>query len=159
MNGKQADLSPEAWCKAVRFYQNALGSTPQPARDWIVLTEIENQKRLVSMLTTLTKKLGASPNASLQSPAAPKVFDYAEVVRQRIRPLIVWDGTVVHGETVVEVHCTSSGNLESAKIVRASSDARWDSAALSAVRRADPMPLDETGQARKSFLITLRPGL
>lgn len=62
-------------------------------------------------------------------------------------------------ETVVEVHCAASGNLESVRIVRSSGDRAWDRAALEAVKRSDPMPLDESGQAPRSFMITMRPGI
>jgi TonB family protein len=76
-----------------------------------------------------------------------------------VRPLIVWNGKVVHGETVVEVRCTSSGNLESVRIVRSSGDMTWDRAAVMAVKQADPMSLDENGVAPRSFKITLRPSI
>jgi hypothetical protein len=46
MSGQQADLTPEAWCRATRFYRDALDRAPQPARDWAILAELDNQKRL-----------------------------------------------------------------------------------------------------------------
>lgn len=159
IGGKQADLSPVAWCRATRFYRDALNKTPQPARDWVMLAELENQKRLVSALVTMLKNFSSMPQISRQPAVAPTVFDYAEMVRQRVRPQIVWNGKVVHGETVIEVRCTSSGNLESVRIVHSSGDITWDSAAVMAVRQADPMPLDENGEAPRSFKITLRPSI
>jgi TonB family protein len=159
MSGRQTDLSPVAWCTATRFYRDALNKTPQPARDWVMLAELENQKRLASAFATMLKNLSSMPQTFRQPAAVPTVFDYAEMVRQRVRPYIVWNGKLVHGETVVEVRCTSSGNLESVRIVRSSGDRNWDSAALMAVRQADPMPLDEDGKAPRSFKITLRPGI
>lgn len=159
MAGKQADLSPAAWCKAIRFYRDALDKTPQPERDWVMLAGLEDQKRLASSFVTMLKNLSAISQASRQPAVAPPVFDYAETVRQRVRPRIVWNGKPVSGETVVQVRCTSSGNLESVKIVHSSGDQSWDSAALAAVREADPMPLDANGEAPPSFTITLRPGI
>jgi TonB family protein len=158
MSGKQADLAPEAWCKAVRFYRHAYAETPQPARDWVMLAELDNQRRAGSALMTALKNLASIAQARQQA-AAPKVFDYAEMVRRRVRPNIVWSGNADRQETVVEVNCTPSGNLESVRIVRSSGDQAWDRAALEAVRRSDPMPLDESGQAPRSFKITLRPGV
>jgi TolA protein len=87
------------------------------------------------------------------------VFEYAEMVRQRVRPNIVWRGKADHQETVVEVDCAPSGSLESVRIVRGSGDRAWDRAALEAVRRSGPMPVDESGRAPPSFLITLRPAI
>lgn len=159
MSGRQAELSPVAWCRAIRFYRDALNKTPQPARDWVTLAEVENQKRLTSAFVTMLKNLGSLPQTFQQTGAAPTVFDYAETVRRRVRPLIVWNGKLVHGETVVEVRCASSGNLESVKMVRSSGDRDWDAAALMAVKKADPMPLDENGKAPRLFKITLRPGV
>ena len=102
---------------------------------------------------------GINPSPLAAAPAAVSaVSDYAERVQRRVRPNIIWDGTVVHGETVIEVHCTSSGKLESVKIVRSSGNDRWDSAALRAVSQSDPMPLDAKGEALRSFSITMRPG-
>jgi TonB family protein len=158
-SGKQADLSPTAWCKAMRFYREAFDRTPEPARDWVMLSQIEDQKRVVAMLATMIKNMSSSPQVSSQSTVVKPIFEYAEAVRQRVRPFLVWTGKPVHGETVVEVHCTSSGNLESVKIVSSSGNADWDSAAVRAVRQADPMPLDQNGEAPRSFKITLRPGI
>jgi TonB family protein len=154
---KQAELSTVAWCRAIRFYRDAFNNTPQPERDWIMLAELEDQRHLVSAFVTLLKNIDSMSKPSQPPAVAPAVFEYAEAVRQRVRPHIVWTGKPVHGETVVEVHCTSSGNLESVKIIHSSGDTKWDSAAVMAVKQADPMPLDENGEAPRSFDITLRP--
>lgn len=158
MSGKQTDLSPVAWCRVTRFYRHAFNKTPQPARDWVMLAELENQKRLSFALVAMLKNLSSMHQTSRQPAAVTTVFDYAETVRQRVRPHMVWNGKLVHGETVVEVRCTSSGNLESVKIVSSSGDRNWDRAALMAVKDADPMPLDQDGRAPRLFKITLRPG-
>jgi TonB family protein len=159
MSGKQADLSPLAWCRVTRFYRDALNKTPQPERDWVMLAELENQKRLASAFVTMLKNFSSMPQVARQPAVAPTVFDYAEMVRQRVRPNIVWSGKADRQETVVEVNCAPSGSLESVRIVRGSGDRAWDRAALEAVRRSDPMPLDESGRAPPSFMITLRPGI
>lgn len=156
-SGRQGELSPEAWCKAMRFYRQAFDKTPQPAREWITLAELDSSRRsAASLISALTNFASAAPR---QPASAPKVFDYAELVRQRVQPNIVWNGKTGHRETVVEVHCTSSGSLESVKIVRSSGDRAWDKAAIEAVKRSDPMPRNESGEAPRSFTITLRPGV
>ncbi|MFL9874019.1 energy transducer TonB [Paraburkholderia megapolitana] len=113
----------------------------------------------VRQATPMANGVNPSPLAATRPTATSTVSDYAARVQLRVRPNIVWDGTAVHGETVIEVHCTSSGKLESVKIVRSSGDGRWDSAALRAVSQSDPMPLDENGKAPQSFSITMRPGI
>jgi TonB family protein len=156
-SGRQGELSPEAWCKAMRFYRQAFDKTPQPAREWITLAELDTSRRSAALLITALKNFTSA--APRQPASAPKVFDYADLVRQRVRPNIVWSGKSDQRETVVEVHCTSAGSLESVKIVRSSGDRAWDKAAAEAVKRSDPMPRDENGETPRSFTITLRPGV
>lgn len=155
MGGGQAGLSAEAWCKAARVYRHALDATPQPSRDWVELAELENQRRSVAVL------LGALTisQAPSQPGTAKKAFDYAELVRRRVRPNIVWNGKADRQETVVRVQCAPSGKLEAVEIVRSSGDPTWDQAAVDAVKRSDPMPVGENGRALPSFSITLRPGI
>ncbi|WGS54269.1 TonB family protein [Paraburkholderia sp. D15] len=159
MSGKSAELSPEAWCKATRFYQHAFEKTPQPMRDWVMMSELDTQRRNLTTLSTTLKNLAAIKPATQTANVTPKIVDYPERVRQRIRPNIVWDGKGSGLEAVVEVHCASSGGLESVKLVQSSGDRAWDRAALEAVKRSDPMPVDEDGQAPRVFKITLRPGV
>ncbi|MFM0285656.1 cell envelope integrity protein TolA [Paraburkholderia megapolitana] len=82
---------------------------------------------------------------------------YAEKVQRRVRPNIVWAGDTQGLETVVAVHCAPTGTLLSATVTRSSGNAQWDDAALRAVQRSDPMPLDTNGKTPASFTITLRP--
>ena len=51
----------------------------------------------------------------------------------------------------------STHTLLSTTIVRGSGNAQWDDAALRAVQRSDPMPLDTNGKTPATFTITLRP--
>jgi TonB family protein len=157
LTGKQAELSSDAWCKAVRFYRQAVDATPQPSRDWVMLGELDTQRRTMAVIATALKN-AAALKAAHPSAAVPEVFDYAERVRQRVRPNILWTGKAAGQQTVIEVHCASSGMLETARILQPSGDPTWDQAALQAVLRSDPMPLDENGEARRSFTITLTPG-
>jgi colicin import membrane protein len=83
---------------------------------------------------------------------------YAEKVQRRVRPNIVWAGETAGLETVVAVRISpATGTLLSASIQRSSGNEQWDQAALRAVQRSDPMPLDTNGQAPGTFTITLRP--
>jgi colicin import membrane protein len=82
---------------------------------------------------------------------------YADKVRRAVRPNISWGGETEGLETVISVRCSPTGTLLGASVSRSSGNDAWDAAALRAVRRSDPMPLDTNGKAPESFLITLRP--
>jgi colicin import membrane protein len=82
---------------------------------------------------------------------------YSDKVQRRVRPNIVWAGDTAGLETLVAVRCSPTGTLLSATISRSSGNEQWDAAALRAVNRSDPMPVDTNGQAPASFTITLRP--
>jgi colicin import membrane protein len=82
---------------------------------------------------------------------------YADKVRRAVRPNISWGGETEGLETVISVRCSPTGTLLNASVSRSSGNAAWDAAALRAVQRSDPMPLDTNGKAPESFLITLRP--
>ena len=57
----------------------------------------------------------------------------------------------------MSVRCSPTGTLLSATITRSSGNEQWDQAALRAVQRSDPMPVDIDGKAPDRFTITLRP--
>jgi colicin import membrane protein len=82
---------------------------------------------------------------------------YADKVRRRVKPNIIWAGETSGLETVVSVRCAPDGQLLSASIEKRSGNPQWDEAALNAVNATNPMPLDVNGKAPASFLITLRP--
>ncbi|QQC62467.1 cell envelope integrity protein TolA [Paraburkholderia ginsengisoli] len=82
---------------------------------------------------------------------------YADKVRRAVLPNVSWGGETEGLETVISVRCSPTGTLLSATVSRSSGNAAWDAAALRAVHRTDPMPLDTNGKTPESFLITLRP--
>jgi len=140
-------VSAEVWCRNTRVYNRALLATPQPFRDWsIVAAGIDAEKRLASMAQPLMPGAGAPPAG-----------DYATRVQRRVRPNIVWAGPALDLETVINVRCAPTGTLLSASISRSSGNATWDMAALRAIQRSDPMPLDSDGRAPSMFTITMRP--
>ncbi len=94
-----------------------------------------------------------SPNSEQDSASRR----YLENVHQRVRPNIVWDGETQGLATVIEVHCSPNGLIQSATVKDPSGNAQWDAAALKAVQSADPMPTDSDGRAPAAFTITLRP--
>jgi len=82
---------------------------------------------------------------------------YLDKVRRRVRPNITWSGEMSGLETEIAVRCSPTGTLLSATISRSSGNSSWDDAALRAVQRSDPMPVDTDGKAPSSFKVVLRP--
>jgi colicin import membrane protein len=82
---------------------------------------------------------------------------YADKVRRRVRPNIVWSGDTQGLETEISVRCSPTGTLLDVTVTRPSSNPQWDAAAERAVRASDPMPVDVDGKTPSSFKITLRP--
>ncbi len=143
-------VTAEVWCRNARIYNRAVLATPQPFRDWsIVAASIDAKTRLASMAQPFM------PGAV--APGMASAGDYATQVQRRIRPNIVWAGPTLDLETVISVRCAPTGTLLSATISRSSGNATWDMAALRAMQRSDPMPLDTDGRAPSAFSITLRP--
>ncbi|WP_186019768.1 energy transducer TonB [Burkholderia gladioli] len=122
-----------------------------------MLDELDTQRRTMAVVATMLKSLSAMKARNILAPA-PQVLDYAEQVRRRVQPNILWAGKAAGQQTLIEVDCTSSGMLETARILQPSGDPTWDQAALKAVVRSGPMPLDKNGEAPRSFTITLTPG-
>jgi TonB family protein len=100
--------------------------------------------------------IGTTRSVSTSSDPAPSSF-YAERLRRKVRPNIVWAGDTSGLETVIAVRAGRTGTLLSATISRSSGNSQWDAAALRAVERSDPFPLDVNGEAPASFTITLSP--
>ncbi|MEJ2767914.1 cell envelope integrity protein TolA [Mycetohabitans sp. B46] len=82
---------------------------------------------------------------------------YADKVQRRVRPNVIWSGPTEGLDTLIAVRCAPDGALLDARIARSSGNAQWDDAALRAVQRSDPMPLDTHGKAPASFNIRMRP--
>jgi TolA protein len=143
-------VSAEVWCRNARAYNRALLATPQPFRDWsIIAASIDAKNRLASVAQPLMQGAGF--------PGGPPAGDYAARVQRRVRPNIVWAGPTLDLETVISVRCAPSGTLLSSSISRSSGNPTWDMAALRAIQRSDPMPVDTDGRAPPMFSITMRP--
>jgi TonB family protein len=139
-----------AWYSAQRDRLLARNNEPAPPA-------VVSQPPLVdATLTTGARNNVADRLTQPVSNASPSAL-YPERVIRRVRPSIVWTGDTAGLETVIAVRCTTNGTLLSAAVLRSSGNAQWDEAALRAVQRSDPMPLDMNGEVPVSFTITLRP--
>lgn len=102
---------------------------------------------------------GATANTGAGSGSSAKPSSgYAERVRQRVKPNIIFNEDVAgNPAAVVAVHMAPDGSLLSTRLARSSGNAGWDNAVLRAVQRSDPLPRDSNGVAPSNILITFWP--
>ncbi|AOK28909.1 MULTISPECIES: cell envelope integrity protein TolA [Burkholderia] len=81
---------------------------------------------------------------------------YADKVRRRVKPHIVWGGEREGLVTVVSIRCTPSGDVLSASIRRSSGNSGWDQAVINAIQASVPLPPDTNGQTPSQITITFR---
>jgi TonB family protein len=122
-----------------------------------ILGEFDGDYASAEEAALQSAEMQGNANAPVTTAADTASAGYTEKVQRLVRSTIVWSGETRDLETVIAVHCTPTGTLLSATITRSSGNAPWDTAALRAVQRSDPMPLDINGETPKSFSITLRP--
>ncbi|WP_217497408.1 energy transducer TonB [Trinickia violacea] len=83
---------------------------------------------------------------------------YADKVAKRVRANVLAP-FAIRGDrsAVIAVTCAPTGALLSVTLRRSSGNPQWDSAALNAVEKTDPMPADLDGTTPTSFLIAFQP--
>ncbi|SPA40532.1 conserved hypothetical protein; putative exported protein [Cupriavidus taiwanensis] len=102
---------------------------------------------------------GATSNTGAGSGSSARPSSgYAERVRQRVKPNIIFNEDVAgNPAAVVAVHMAPDGSLLSTRLAKSSGNAGWDNAVLRAVQRSDPLPRDSNGVAPSNILITFWP--
>ncbi|WP_027810228.1 cell envelope integrity protein TolA, partial [Burkholderia cenocepacia] len=81
---------------------------------------------------------------------------YADKVRRRVKPNIVWGGERAGLTTVVKIRCTPSGDVLSASVSRSSGNSGWDQAVVSAIHASVPLPPDSNGRTPSDITITFK---
>ncbi|KAF1013693.1 MAG: cell envelope integrity protein TolA [Burkholderia sp.] len=81
---------------------------------------------------------------------------YADKVKRRVRPFIVWNGTPAGLMTRLQVRCAPSGNVLGVSVVKPSGNAAWDETVVGAVRSASPLPPDTNGSTPANIVIIFR---
>jgi TolA protein len=102
-----------------------------------------------------------APSASEASAGPPRAIGmpYAEKVRRRIKPNIVWSGEAGPPGgwvAVVRIRSAPSGMLIRTEVVRMSGNPDWDAAVLTAIGRSVPLPPDSTGKVPENIVIEFR---
>ena len=84
---------------------------------------------------------------------------YAERVRAKVKPNIVFDAEGISGNpsAVVAVTMAPDGSILSKRLTKSSGNGAYDEAVLRAVERSDPLPRDTNGKAPSSVTLTFRP--
>ena len=84
---------------------------------------------------------------------------YADKVRRKVLPLIVFNPSMVAGNPAVEVgvELAPDGTILSRKVLKPSADAAWDKAVLRALDEAQSLPKDEDGKVPKQIRLTFKP--
>ncbi|EMN5132279.1 cell envelope integrity protein TolA [Burkholderia contaminans] len=81
---------------------------------------------------------------------------YADKVRRRVKPNIVWGGERAGLTTVVKIRCTPTGDVLSASVSRSSGNSGWDQAVVNAIHASVPLPPDSNGRTPSDITITFK---
>lgn len=113
----------------------------------------ENLKR---MMGQVGGKVGATSSGTAAQSAGPSA-DYGSKVIARVRPNIVFTGTVVGNQAAeVEVTAASGGSIIARRIVKSSGHKDWDDAVLRAIDRTPALPRDTDGRVPQTIIIAFR---
>ncbi|WP_354682960.1 cell envelope integrity protein TolA [Cupriavidus necator] len=120
--------------------------------------QASNAQRQGELARLQAQAAGSAGSGSGTGAAAKPSSRYAERVRQRVKPNIIFNEEVSgNPAAVVAVHMAPDGSLLSTRLARSSGNAAWDSAVMRAVARSDPLPRDENGVAPANINITFWP--
>lgn len=84
---------------------------------------------------------------------------YADKVRKKILPLIIFNPSLIAGNpsTEVAVELAPDGTIISRKVLKSSGDAGWDRAVLKAIDDAQTLPKDDDGNVPKQVRLNFKP--
>ncbi|MDO8418899.1 MAG: cell envelope integrity protein TolA [Rubrivivax sp.] len=115
----------------------------------------ENLKRIMGQAAGTTSVSGGTGSAA-QS-AAPSAA-YAGLVAARVRPNIVYTGTISgNAAAEVEVRAAPGGTIIARRLVKSSGHPDWDAAVLRALDRTPALPRDADGRVPSTLIIAFRP--
>ncbi|MEX3606486.1 MAG: cell envelope integrity protein TolA [Burkholderia sp.] len=81
---------------------------------------------------------------------------YADKMKRRVKPFIVWNGATEGLVTRVQVRCSPTGGVLGVSVVKPSGNLAWDETVVDAVRAASPLPPDTNGSTPANIAITFR---
>ncbi|MEX3547991.1 MAG: cell envelope integrity protein TolA [Burkholderia sp.] len=81
---------------------------------------------------------------------------YADKVKRRVKPFIVWNVATEGLVTRMQVRCSPSGDVLGVSVVKPSGNSAWDETVVGAVLAASPLPPDTNGSTPANIAITFR---
>jgi len=114
----------------------------------------ENLKRIMGQAGTATGTGGTGTAARSAAPTAA----YAGMVTARIRPNIVYTGTLSDNPAAeVEVRTAPGGTIIARRLIKSSGHPDWDDAVMRAIDRTPSLPRDTDGRVPPTLIIAFRP--
>jgi len=116
----------------------------------------------VRRLQGLADATGTPADAGKAAKAAAPSATYLGKLRAKVKPYIVFSDTqllsvIGNPAAEVEVTCSPSGQILSAKLSVSSGNAAWDLAVLNAVEKTASLPRDEDGNMPSKISFSFRP--
>lgn len=115
----------------------------------------DNVRRLMGQAGAAPGQTAATGSAT--QTAAPSAT-YAGKVKARVRPNIVFTGTVA-GDTAaeVEVNAAPGGSIISRRLIKSSGNKDWDETVLRAIDKTRDLPPDTDGRVPARLIIAFKP--
>ena len=115
----------------------------------------DNVRRLMGQAGATPGQTATAGNAA--QTAAPSA-SYAGKVKARVRPNIVFTGTVA-GDTAaeVEVNAAAGGSIISRRLIKSSGNKDWDETVLRAIDKTRDLPPDTDGRVPARLIIAFKP--
>lgn len=115
----------------------------------------DNVRRLMGQAGAAPGQTATTGNAA--QTAAPSA-SYAGKVKARVRPNIVFTGTVT-GNTAaeVEVNTAPGGTILSRRLIKSSGNKDWDETVLRAIDKTQDLPPDTDGRVPTRLIIAFKP--
>lgn len=139
---------------------------PSPYPDWdkAVVTAIQRAETLPSdasgKFPDQPINVMFKPKSSWSTPNEQGVMGYADRVRRKLKPLIIFDARNVEGNpaVVVLVDLAPDGQILRKTITSPSTEPTWDQAVMTALDRAESLPRDENGKIpMRQIKLTFKP--
>lgn len=122
----------------------------------------DNVRRLMGQAGATPGQVATSTTTSATSGSATQTAapsaSYAGKVKARVRPNIVFTGTVT-GDTAaeVEVNAAPGGSIISRRLIKSSGNKDWDETVLRAIDKTRDLPPDTDGRVPARLIIAFKP--
>ena len=115
----------------------------------------DNVQRLMGQAGAAPGQTATAGNAA--QTAAPSA-SYAGKVKARVRPNIVFTGTVASNTAAeVEVNTAPGGSIISRRLIKSSGNKDWDETVLRAIDKTSSLPPDTDGRVPARLIIAFKP--